>query len=53
LKLDRSLKPDAKAMSAMPSLLGPGPRANYGPNYYAAFVIDPDGYRLEAHCGRS
>jgi catechol 2,3-dioxygenase-like lactoylglutathione lyase family enzyme len=31
----------------------PGLRADYGPNYYAAFVIDPDGYRLEAHCGRS
>jgi len=31
---------------------GPGVRADYGPNYYAA-VIDPDGYRLEAHCGRS
>lgn len=29
----------------------PGPRADYGPNYYAAFVIDPDGYRIEAYCG--
>ncbi len=29
----------------------PGLRADYGPNYYAAFVSDPDGYRLEAHCG--
>jgi catechol 2,3-dioxygenase-like lactoylglutathione lyase family enzyme len=28
----------------------PGIRADYGPNYYAAFVIDPDGYRLEAYC---
>jgi catechol 2,3-dioxygenase-like lactoylglutathione lyase family enzyme len=28
----------------------PGLRAAYGPNYYAAFVIDPDGYRLEACC---
>jgi catechol 2,3-dioxygenase-like lactoylglutathione lyase family enzyme len=28
----------------------PGPRADYGPDYYAAFVIDPDGYRLEAYC---
>jgi catechol 2,3-dioxygenase-like lactoylglutathione lyase family enzyme len=28
----------------------PGLRADYGPGYYAAFVIDPDGYRLEAHC---
>ena len=22
---------------------------NYGENYYAAFVVDPDGYRLEAY----
>lgn len=29
----------------------PGPRPDYGPNYYAAFVKDPDGVRLEAHCG--
>src|SRR5687768_8758503 len=28
----------------------PGLRPRYGPNYYAAFVIDPDGYRLEAVC---
>ena len=27
----------------------PGLRADYGAGYYAAFVIDPDGYRLEAH----
>ncbi len=26
----------------------PGLRPQYGPDYYAAFVIDPDGYRLEA-----
>ncbi|MBI2750510.1 MAG: VOC family protein [Burkholderiales bacterium] len=26
----------------------PGLRPHYGPNYYAAFVIDPDGYRIEA-----
>jgi catechol 2,3-dioxygenase-like lactoylglutathione lyase family enzyme len=26
----------------------PGLRAHYGPTYYAAFVIDPDGYKLEA-----
>jgi catechol 2,3-dioxygenase-like lactoylglutathione lyase family enzyme len=31
---------------------GPALRAAYGDNYYAAFVIDPDGYRLEAYCGR-
>jgi catechol 2,3-dioxygenase-like lactoylglutathione lyase family enzyme len=30
----------------------PGLRADYGPKYYAAFVIDPDGYRVEAHCGK-
>jgi catechol 2,3-dioxygenase-like lactoylglutathione lyase family enzyme len=29
----------------------PGIRADYGSAYYAAFVVDPDGYRLEAHCG--
>jgi catechol 2,3-dioxygenase-like lactoylglutathione lyase family enzyme len=29
----------------------PGLRAEYGADYYAAFVIDPDGYRLEAYCG--
>ena len=28
----------------------PGFRADYGAGYYAAFVIDPDGYRLEAYC---
>ncbi|MDX8449010.1 VOC family protein [Mesorhizobium captivum] len=27
---------------------GPGPRPDYGPHYYAAFVIDLDGHRLEA-----
>lgn len=26
----------------------PGPRPAYGPHYYAAFVLDPDGHRLEA-----
>lgn len=25
----------------------PGPRPDYGQDYYAAFVIDPDGYELE------
>lgn len=27
-----------------------GLRADYGENYYAAFVVDPDGYRIEAYC---
>jgi catechol 2,3-dioxygenase-like lactoylglutathione lyase family enzyme len=26
----------------------PGLRPHYGADYYAAFVIDPDGYRIEA-----
>jgi catechol 2,3-dioxygenase-like lactoylglutathione lyase family enzyme len=30
----------------------PGLRPNYGDNYYAAFAIDPDGYRIEAYCSR-
>lgn len=28
----------------------PGVRAEYSPGYYAAFVTDPDGYRIEAYC---
>ncbi len=26
----------------------PGPRPDYGPTYWAAFVIDPDGNNIEA-----
>jgi catechol 2,3-dioxygenase-like lactoylglutathione lyase family enzyme len=29
---------------------GPGPRPDYGPTYYAAFLIDPDGNNVEAVC---
>lgn len=29
----------------------PGVRTDYDPKYYAAFVKDPDGYRIEAYCG--
>jgi catechol 2,3-dioxygenase-like lactoylglutathione lyase family enzyme len=29
----------------------PGLRPEYGPNYYGGFVIDLDGYRIEAYCG--
>jgi catechol 2,3-dioxygenase-like lactoylglutathione lyase family enzyme len=29
----------------------PGLRADYGDDYYSAFVVDPDGYRIEAYCG--
>ena len=28
----------------------PGLRADYHPNYYAGFVLDPDGYNIEAVC---
>lgn len=28
----------------------PGLRPHYGPDYFAAFVIDPEGHRLEAVC---
>ena len=30
----------------------PGLR-DYGPNYYAVFVVDPDGYLLEVHCEKA
>jgi len=28
----------------------PGPRPQYRANYYGAFVLDPDGYNIEAVC---
>jgi catechol 2,3-dioxygenase-like lactoylglutathione lyase family enzyme len=28
----------------------PGPRPHYGPTYYAAYVRDPDGNKLQAVC---
>ncbi len=28
----------------------PGPRPHYHPDYYAAFVLDPDGINVEAVC---
>ena len=28
----------------------PGPRPQYHANYYGAFVLDPDGYNVEAVC---
>jgi catechol 2,3-dioxygenase-like lactoylglutathione lyase family enzyme len=31
----------------------PGLRTHYGPDYYAAFVIDPFGYKLEAVCQKT
>ncbi|MBV8508093.1 MAG: VOC family protein [Alphaproteobacteria bacterium] len=29
----------------------PGLRPVYGADYYAAFIVDPDGYRIEAYYG--
>jgi catechol 2,3-dioxygenase-like lactoylglutathione lyase family enzyme len=31
----------------------PGVRTDYDANYYAAFAIDPDGYRVEAYCDKA
>ncbi|HMR34071.1 MAG TPA: VOC family protein [Geminicoccaceae bacterium] len=31
---------------------GPGLRLDYGPSYYAAFLLDPDGNNVEAVCLR-
>ncbi|WP_420832693.1 VOC family protein [Pseudomonas wadenswilerensis] len=31
----------------------PGLRSDYGAHYYAAFLIDPDGYRVEAVINRA
>jgi hypothetical protein len=31
----------------------PGLRPQYHPNYYAAFVIDPNGHNLEAVCHKA
>jgi catechol 2,3-dioxygenase-like lactoylglutathione lyase family enzyme len=32
---------------------GPQLRPDYHPNYYGAFVLDPDGYNIEAVCHRA
>ncbi|KAK4118506.1 Glyoxalase/Bleomycin resistance protein/Dihydroxybiphenyl dioxygenase [Parathielavia appendiculata] len=41
----------AQAMAAGGTDNGlPGVRKHYGANYFAAFVVDPDGWRLEAVC---
>ena len=32
---------------------GPGLRKHYHPNYYGAFVIDPEGHNLEAVCHKA
>lgn len=54
LATDQRAKVDAfykAAMAAGAKDNGPpGIRAHYHPNYYGAFVIDPDGHNLEAVC---
>jgi catechol 2,3-dioxygenase-like lactoylglutathione lyase family enzyme len=32
---------------------GPGLRPQYHPDYYAAFVLDPDGHNIEAVCHKA
>lgn len=32
---------------------GPGIRAHYHPNYYGAFVLDPEGHNVEAVCHKA
>jgi catechol 2,3-dioxygenase-like lactoylglutathione lyase family enzyme len=29
----------------------PGPRPEYGPSYYSAYLLDPDGHRVEVAVG--
>ena len=31
----------------------PGLRAHYHPNYYGAFILDPDGHNIEAVCHKA
>ena len=54
--------PDAKSVTAFHKAAlaaggsdngKPGLRTDYGPDYYAAYVVDPDGYRLEAYCAEA
>lgn len=44
----------AAAMAAGATDNGPpGIRAHYHPNYYGAFVLDPDGHNIEAVCHKA
>ncbi|KAK4097351.1 Glyoxalase/Bleomycin resistance protein/Dihydroxybiphenyl dioxygenase [Parathielavia hyrcaniae] len=48
---DAVVKFHAQAMAAGGTDNGlPGLRKHYGADYFAAFVVDPDGWRLEAVC---
>ena len=41
----------ARSAPAGATTASPACAPTTAPNYYAAFVVDPDGYRLEAYCG--
>lgn len=41
---------DAAMTAGARSLIAPGLRPEYQPDYYGAFVLDPDGINLEAVC---
>ena len=41
----------ARSARAGATTASPACAPTMGPNYYAAFVVDPDGYRIEAYCG--
>jgi hypothetical protein len=39
---------DGLALKLRENAHPPGPRPHYGPDHYAAFVVDPDGVHIEA-----
>ena len=46
--VSRSIRPTAAGLAAGGRDDGePGPRPQYGPLYYAAYLLDPDGLRVE------
>jgi hypothetical protein len=52
LSIPRVLRSPQRITSDVPSLRYPIRAAYWGPSYYAAFVIDPDGHPIEAVCQR-
>ncbi len=43
------MPPHSKPVDATTGL--PDPRPQYGPRYYAAYLLDPDGLRVEVVAG--
>lgn len=43
-----SLSATIRTDSPMLHHISPGLREDYGDHYYAAFLVDPDGHRIEA-----